>query len=67
MSLLALCDDIILTNGRVTYDPTSSPRLERTTATHNCNFGYVRFGERMRVCQSARTWSGDVVTCNGMV
>ncbi len=63
--LLALCDDITLTNGRVTYDPTSSPRLEGTTATHNCNSGYVLFGERERMCQSDRTWSGEIVTCNG--
>ncbi|XP_064386521.1 uncharacterized protein LOC135335055 isoform X2 [Halichondria panicea] len=66
-SCSALCDDITLTNGRVTYGPTSSPRLEGTTATHNCNFGYVRFGEEERICQSNRTWSGDVVTCNAII
>ncbi|XP_064386538.1 sushi, von Willebrand factor type A, EGF and pentraxin domain-containing protein 1-like isoform X2 [Halichondria panicea] len=62
-----LCDDITLTNGNVTYDPTSSPRLERTTATHNCNSGYVLLGERKRMCQSNRTWSGEIVTCNVIV
>ncbi len=64
--LLALCDDITLTNGMVTYDPTSSPRLEGTTATHNCNGGNVLSGERERMCQSNRTWSGENVTCNGI-
>ncbi len=64
-NLIALCDDITLTNGRVTYDPTSSPRLEGTTATYNCNSGYVHSGERQRICQSDRMWSGDTVTCNG--
>ena len=63
---LALCDDITLTNGWVTYDPTASSRLEGTTATHNCNSSYVLSGERERICQSDRTWSGEIVTCNGI-
>ncbi len=62
---LSLCDDIILANGRVTYDPTSSPRLEGTTATHICNGNSVRSGGSQRICQSDRMWSGDIITCNG--
>ncbi len=49
----------------MTYDPISSPRLEGTTATHSCNSGYGLFGERERMCQSDRTWSGEIVTYNG--
>ena len=63
--LLAFCDDITLTNGMVIYDPTSSPRLEGTTATHNCNSSYVLSGGSQRICQSDKTWSGEIVTCNG--
>ncbi|XP_064386052.1 sushi, von Willebrand factor type A, EGF and pentraxin domain-containing protein 1-like [Halichondria panicea] len=63
----ALCDDITLTNGWVTYDPTASSRLEGTTATHNCNSSYVLSGERERICQSDRTWSGEIVTCNATI
>ena len=63
--LLALCENITLTNGWVTYDPTSYPRLERTTATHNCNGNSVLSGGSQRICQSNRTWSGDIITCKG--
>ena len=50
--LLALCDDITLTNGMVTYDPTSFPRLEGTMATHICNSDSIISGEPERTCQS---------------
>ena len=64
---LATCDDLSLTNGVITYNPASSPRLDGATATHTCNTGYELSGDTVnpRVCQSDRSWSGGDITCLG--
>ena len=58
------CTNLTLSNGGITYSPTSSPRIENGTATHICNNGYVLSGGTVRTCQSDRTWSGGNITCN---
>ena len=66
----ATCDDLSLTNGAITYDPNSSPRLENAKATHTCTItGYELSGDTVnpRVCQSDRSWSGGDITCQRKV
>ena len=66
----ATCTDLtLLSNGAITYSPTSSPRPQGATATHSCNNGYVLSGGTVnpRVCQSDRTWSGGRITCPSKV
>ena len=59
----ATCTDLPLTNGVITYSPTGSPRLQETTATHNCDTGYELSGGTVRTCLSNRAWSGGIITC----
>ena len=60
----ALCDDlIVLANGVISYSPATTPRLEGAMATHSCTEGYGLSGGMERTCQSDRTWSGVIITC----
>ena len=64
----ATCTDLTPpNNGVITYNPTRSPRLQGTTATHNCNTGYKLSGGTVRTCQSDRAWSGGSITCPSKV
>ena len=55
---LVTCDDLAdITNGVITYSPTSSSRLKNTTATYSCSMGLELFGAENRTCQNDRTWS----------
>ncbi|XP_064386504.1 sushi, von Willebrand factor type A, EGF and pentraxin domain-containing protein 1-like [Halichondria panicea] len=62
----AICDDLpALANGIIVYNPTSTPRLQGTTATHFCTVaGYqLSSSTTTRTCQSNRTWSGSPIAC----
>ncbi len=61
----AICDDLTLANGVVTYNPSTTPRLEDTVATHTCNTGYNLDGDKTRTCQNDRQWSSAAPSCNG--
>ncbi len=62
----AICPDLTLTNGGISYSPTSSPILEGAVATHSCVTGYqLSSSPSTRMCQSDRMWSGDDITCEG--
>ena len=50
----------------ISYSPDTTPRLEGTVATHSCDVGYELSGGTERTCQSDRTWSGGVITCECM-
>ena len=64
----AICDELILSNGVISYSPATSPILERTTATHSCTTtGYqLSSSTTTRTCQSDRTWSGIPIICEGI-
>ena len=59
------CTDLLSLNGAIIYSPTSSPRLEGTTATYSCDSGYVLSGGTVRTCQADGTWSGRNSVCQG--
>ncbi len=60
----AICPDLILSNGMISFDPATSIILEGTVATHSCDTGYqLSSSTTTRTCQSNRTWSGDDITC----
>ena len=61
----AICPDLDLANGVISYSPDTTPRLEGTVATHSCDVGYGLSGVTERTCQSDRTWSGESITCEG--
>ncbi|XP_064386127.1 sushi, von Willebrand factor type A, EGF and pentraxin domain-containing protein 1-like isoform X2 [Halichondria panicea] len=63
---IAICPDLTLTNGAISYSPATSPILERTTATHSCTTtGYqLSSSTTTKTCQSDRMWSGVTLTCN---
>ena len=53
-----------LLNGMITYNSTASPE-GNTTATYNCNDGYMLIGESTHKCQSDITWSNTAPYCIG--
>ena len=60
----AICLDLPpLSNGTITYSPTSSAWRKGTTATYSCGNGYVLSGGTVRTCQSDGTWSGETIVC----
>ncbi len=61
----AICDDLTLSNGMITYSPNN--RLEVTVATHICNDGFTLDDPVARTCQNDRSWSGEVATCKGII
>ena len=67
LSGTALCPDLTLTNGVISYGPDTTPRLEGTVATHSCVDGYILSGGTERTCQSDRTWSRRNITCEGII
>ena len=61
---LAICGDLDnITNGVITYSPTSSPRREDTVAAYSCSMGLELFDAETRTCQNDRTWSGMDAYC----
>ena len=63
----AVCEDFPSpANGVINYNTTFSPRPEGTVATYTCGTGYDIFGPRTRTCQSANTWSGGDIVCQGI-
>ena len=65
----AICPDLTLSNGFISYSPATFPRLEGTTATHSCTTtGYqLSSSTTTRTCQSNRRWSGSsLISCEGM-
>ncbi len=65
----AICPDLTLTNGAISYSPATSPILEGTTATHSCTTtGYQLSSSTSttKTCQSNRMWRGVPLTCNRM-
>lgn len=65
----AICSELILVKGDIRYDPFTTPLLEGTVATHSCPTGNgLRLsGGIERICQSNGSWSGDVITCIGIL
>ncbi len=64
----AICPDISYPNGMVVYNPSTTPRLEGTTATHTCNIEYrPRSIETVfvRTCQSHGQWDISDRICVG--
>ena len=62
--ITATCSDLpVPTNGLISYSPDTSPILEGAMATYVCMTGYRPSSGPDRVCQSDRTWSGGVITC----
>ncbi len=62
----AICDNLTLINGDVTYNPSTTLRLEGTMATHTCNTGYKLTSSTAfptRTCQSNRQWSRTPRMC----
>ena len=64
-AITATCPNLTLTNGMISYNPDTIPRLEGTVATHSCDVGYGLSGGSVRTCQSDRIWSGGSITCEG--
>ncbi len=65
-TLTAICPALTLSNGGISYNPATSPRLEGAMATHSCNPGYTLtpMGVSMtRTCQATMMWSGAAPTC----
>ena len=67
LSGTAICPDLTLANGVISYSPDTTHRLEGTMATHSCDVGYGLSGGTERTCQSDRTWSGGIITCEGII
>ena len=61
----AVCHNLSLTNGIISYSPDTTPRLEGTVATHSCDDGYILSGGVNRTCQSNGKWNGGSTTCKG--
>ena len=63
------CTDLpVITNGEITYSPTTSPRLEGALAIYSCNTGYTVNGNRLRTCVdngSGADWNGIEPVCTG--
>ncbi len=60
----AICPDLTLTNGFISYNPATSPILDGAMATHSCVTGYqLSLSPATRTCLSNRMWSGDDITC----
>ena len=51
-------------NGQVSHSVGTTFGL---TATYNCNTGYNLTGNRTRICQATRLWSGSAPTCPRML
>ncbi len=63
----AICPDLPISNGGISYNPATTPRLEGAMATHACFTGYqLPSSTTTRTCQSDRTWSGPSLTCERM-
>ena len=64
------CTDLpSISNGVITYSPTTSPRLEGTTATYSCTDGYELTGGSTRMCVDSGSmgdWNGMEPTCTGI-
>ena len=70
--ILAICDDLRpLANGTIMYHPETSPRLQGSTATYSCNFGYTLYGDTtVRTCidiGSGGVWNGSDLICQGWI
>ena len=65
-SCTAICPDLTLTNGVISFSPDTTPRLEGTVATHSCDVGHGLSGGTERTCQSNRTWSEGNIICKGI-
>lgn len=60
----ALCPDLpLLSNGMISYSLSALSKVEGTTATHNCDAGYVPSNGTVRVCQPDKTWNGSDIFC----
>ena len=63
------CTDLpSISNGVITYSPTTSPRLEGAVATYSCNTDYTVVGVDMRTCVDSgtgRDWNGMEPVCTG--
>ena len=62
---VASCPDLNLTNGLISYSPMGTTILEGAVATHVCHEGYRLSSEVSRTCESDKSWSGKVITCQG--
>ncbi len=63
----AICPDLpALVNGGISYNPTTTPRLQGAMVTHFCTVvGYQLSSSTItRTCQSTRMWSGSSLICN---
>ncbi len=60
----AICDNLTLANGVISYSPSTTPRLEGGVAIHSCDEGYgLSTSVTTRTCQPDRTWSGEDIIC----
>ncbi len=60
----ATCPDLTVpANGVIIYSSSTLSHPQGTVATHNCTEGYGLSGGMKRTCQSDRTWSGVIITC----
>ncbi len=62
---VAICSNLTLTNGTISYSPATTPVLEGAVAIHMCEGGYRLSGGVNRMCKANRTWSGVDSTCQG--
>ena len=63
----AVCDSLTLTDGVISYSPSTTPRLEGGVAIHSCDEGYgLSPSVRTRTCQPDKTWSGEDVICQSL-
>ena len=63
----AICPELTLSNGHISYDPDSPTILQGVVVKHSCVTGYqLSSSNTTRTCQSDRMWSGDDITCECM-
>lgn len=65
LPLVAICEELVLTNGVVVTPMDISFIMEGTMAEHTCNENYKLEGNKFRTCQNNGMWSGSAPVCKG--
>ncbi|XP_064386134.1 mucin-2-like isoform X4 [Halichondria panicea] len=64
---LPACPDLTLpANGGITYNPTTTPRADGSTATYTCTTGYQMTGLMVRMCSVSGWSTGDDPVCTAI-